>query len=93
MSLNDKIRSGLNSYLTQDSSSPPVNKSNRRTLSPDDVADFEYQADHREDSLWEEIEALLSELERGRPIRTAKMRQDIRWLRRQAKKRNLRWGK
>lgn len=67
--------------------------SNRRTLSEDDIDDFGYAADHREDPLWAEFTAILSELEKKRPIRVAKLRQDIRWMRRQAKKKGLRWGK
>lgn len=50
-------------------------------------------ADQRPDATWLEIEHLLNDLAKERPIRVRQLRREFDWLREQAGLRGYRWGK
>ena len=51
-------------------------------------------ADVREnDGVWVEVESLLNELQNNNPMRARMARQAIRWLRHEALRYELKWGK
>ena len=50
-------------------------------------------ARRRDDPLWKQIDGLLDELKMQYPFRTAKLRKELKWLRKQADKKGLPWGR
>ena len=65
-----------------------------RQLSSSDVDDFMAASDARPyEMLFESIEALLDELALLHPIQVARLRLGLRWLRTEAARRDLPWGK
>lgn len=64
-----------------------------RPLDGDDVAAFHAAADNRDNPLFEEMNALLASMTIRYPIRAARMQKEIKWLRKEANKRGLSWGK
>lgn len=73
---------------------PPGNvRSLSRRLNSDDVDSFMEAADRRESPLWEEMDGFLRELATRWPMRSGRLRKELRWLRKQAYKQNLHWGK
>lgn len=68
--------------------------SDLRPLVDSDIDSFLQAADEREDPLWENIDLYLSyELRRRWPIRAYKLKKEIAWLRNEASKDDLEWGR
>ena len=63
-----------------------------RVLTDDDRAEFLDAATRREDPLWREIDAFLTELGERHLLRATKIRRDIRWMRKQAYRHGKTWG-
>jgi hypothetical protein len=63
------------------------------SLTEDETDDLMYQASHREDPLWVEMDALMDQLFNQYPFRVRRLRKELKWLRKEARRRNLRWGR
>ena len=62
-------------------------------LTPDDVDDFMTAADARPYTmLFRAMDALCDELALTHPLKVAKFRVSLQWLRHEARRRNLPWG-
>lgn len=46
-----------------------------------------------EDPIWHQMDELLGSLQLQYPVKATRMRSDIKWLRKQAKKRGYPWGR
>lgn len=65
-----------------------------RTLREDDFDDFLAAADNRDDPLWNLIDGyLMGDLAKRWPVRSYKLRKEIKWLRKEAAKDGVEWGK
>lgn len=64
-----------------------------RHLSGDDVDAFFTASDGRDDPLWGQIDLLLEDLKRYFPVQVYGIRKNLKWLRHQAFKYGLDWGK
>lgn len=64
-------------------------------LSDKEIRQFLEDAQSRDDSqaLWSQIDDLLNSLQLMFPLRVSKMRRELKWLRKQAYKNNLTWGR
>lgn len=73
---------------------PPDNVSHlpykKRRLNQDDIDGFHSAA---EDRIWNEIEQVLRRASRESPLRARQVRHEIKWLRRQAWKQGVSWGR
>lgn len=83
------------SYITRENPPPPdnVRKIRQRPPSEGDVDGWLDAADHREAELWLSIDALLRDLHALNPARVARIRKDVKWLRKEAAKKGLPWGR
>lgn len=95
MTWKDRVRTIVNAALEPDQaqSHSVTRLADKRRLSGDDVGGFLEAASHRDNPLFEEMDSLLRELSVKYPFRAAKMRAEIRWMRGQAYKAGLPWGK
>lgn len=63
------------------------------TLSDREIKEFLDAARDRDDQVWFEIETLLKSLSPLYPLRTVRLRRELKWLRKQASKKGLSWGR
>jgi hypothetical protein len=65
------------------------------TLSDKEINDFLAEATARTDAdlVFDQIDDLLNTLAVQYPLRTVKIRRELKWLRKQAKKRGMTWGR
>lgn len=61
-------------------------------LNEEIITEWFKASDERSDPFIEQMEAVLDELKIMYPLRVWSMRRDMRWLRKEAGKRGLRWG-
>jgi hypothetical protein len=67
----------------------------KMTLSDKEINDFLAEATARTDAdlVFDQIDDLLNTLAVQYPLRTVKIRRELKWLRKQAKKRGMTWGR
>ena len=67
----------------------------KMTLSDKEIKDFLHEATMRSDAdiVFDQIDDLLQALAIQYPIRTAKIRRELKWLRKHACKRGMAWGR
>lgn len=90
----------VSAFFGDDEQPPPTNvstlsamrKGEKRGLSTEDVEGFHRSAESREPTIFLEMDALLRELMPRNPIKAARIRREIKWLRQQAYKNGLWWG-
>lgn len=92
MSIRSMATRAAEAYLREDQP-PPTRIRERRRLGDDDVNQFMEAAAKRDDPIWTEINALLDQLETNQPFRVQALRRELRWLRHQAHRRGLPWGR
>lgn len=64
-----------------------------RLVSVKEVSDWMTAAEEREFLIWKQMDDLLLELKSDWPLRTRAIRRELRWLRKEAKKREYAWGR
>lgn len=85
------VRENIRDWLL-DESMPPVSgqpRSTKHSLTDEDYTSFDDAVDSREDKVWQQLDSLLLQLRVEHPIRTDRIRQDLKWLQKKAQRKRF----
>lgn len=93
MDIKNLVSKAATLWLEHNKDDPTRRFGETSPLTDKEIEEFLDAATHREAELWQQIDSLLDELTRFYPLRAARLKRELKWLRKMAHKRDRPWGR